>query len=178
MKVSKVMSTRPVTVQRRAPVREALRLLAEHQVTTLPVVDARRRIVGVVGEADLLDCGAQDASVDQVMRHATVLAHPETDVDEVRRVLRSMRVKSLPVVDASDQVVGMVSRSDIVRMMARDDELLSEDIADGLSDAGLRGWRVDVHDGVADLTGPDGGDESLARRTAQDTLGVRAVRID
>lgn len=179
MKVNQVMSSRPVTVQPGVAVRTARRLLAAHAVTTLPVVDQRGRILGVVGEADLLDVGLQTDVVDHVMQRNTVLVHPETELTEVSRILRATRVKSLPVVDAADQVVGMVSRSDIVRMLARDDDLLRQEILDSLCAAGLRGWRVDVHNGVADLSATSDGlsDSRLARRTAAGTLGVDAVRV-
>lgn len=178
MKVYRVMTGDPVTVQRSTPVRTAMRLLSAHAITTLPVVDEHGRIVGVVGEFDLLDAKRHHEVVEHVMHRNTVLVHPETELIEVSRILRATRLKSMPVVDAADQVVGMVSRSDIIKMLARDDGLLRQDIADALCAAGLHGWQVDVHNGVADLVGPPGDEhnEALARRTAEETLGVDAVR--
>lgn len=177
IKVHQVMSHNPVTVRPGTPVRTALRLLATHRITEMPVVDRRGRILGVVGEVDLME-SRPHTDIDQAMRRTTVLAHPETDLYEVSHILRNTRVKSLPVVDAADQVVGMVSRSDIVRMLARDDDLLQQEIVDALDAAGLRGWRVEVHNAVVDLVPPtDGEDGSLACRTAENTLGVAMVRM-
>lgn len=179
MKVSQVMTPHPVTVSPGTAVRTARRLLAAHGITTLPVVDAQGRILGVVGEADLLDSGLKPDIVDHLMRRTTVLVHPETDLTEVSRILGRMRVKSLPVVDDADQVVGMVSRSDILRVLARDDDVLRQEVVDALCAAGLSEWRVAVHNGVADLTAP-AGDQSgglLARSTAAGTLGIDTVRL-
>jgi CBS domain-containing protein len=143
----------------------------------LPVVDRQGRILGVVAEGDLLARDAEAELVRDVMRHLTVLVHPETDVREADRLLLDHGVKSLPVVDAADQVVGVVSRSDIVRLFARDDAQLQQEIVDALCLAGVRGWRVAVHNGVVDLCGPHGAASDEAVGTARATLGVRAVRV-
>lgn len=177
MKVEQVMSRQPVTVHEDTPVRTALRDLARHAVTMLPVVDERGRIVGVVAEGDLLGLAGGSATVTDAMRRTTVLVHPGTDLVEALSVLRRTGVKSLPVVDDADQVVGVVSRSDVVRTAARDDALLQQEIVDTLCRARLRGWRVQVHDGVVDLTGEQGESPERAGRLAGDALGVRAVRI-
>jgi CBS-domain-containing membrane protein len=132
VKVRDAMSRQPVTVGEHTSVQDALRLLADRLITMLPVVDSRGRILGIVSEIDLLEEGLSlDRSADgaarealprivaDVMSHTTVLAHPETELVELGPVLATTAVKSLPVVDAADQVVGVISRSDIVRMLTR-----------------------------------------------------------
>ena len=177
MKVRQVMSNRPVTVHADTGVGAALRRLASHRITMMPVVDRLGRILGVVAEGDLLGRDLETERVGDAMRRTTFLVHPETDVAEVNRVLHETGVKSLPVVDAADQVVGMVSRSDIVRMLARDDAELQEEIVDALCRGGVPGWRVEVHNGVVDLTGPAGEPPDRALDAARATLGIRAVRV-
>jgi CBS domain-containing protein len=54
MQVHEVMSNNPVTVRAGSSIGRALRLLADHRVTSLPVVDETGRILGVVSEVDLL----------------------------------------------------------------------------------------------------------------------------
>ncbi len=179
MKVSSVMTAPPVTVRPGTTVRTALRLLATHAITTMPVVDDKGRILGVVGEADLVALGQGRDVVDHAMRRTTELVYPETDLLEVIRTLKASGVKSMPVVDAADQVVGMVSRSDIVRLLARDDGVLQQEIIDALCAIGLRGWQVVVHNGTVDLCGPagEGSESDLARRTAEQVLGVSDVQV-
>jgi CBS domain-containing protein len=201
MRVDEIMSTRPVTVRTTTSVRTALRLLSEHLVTTLPVVDERSRILGVVSEVDLLrgrvppdpayavgdDPSASHPAlartVGDLLGRRTVLVHPETDVVEAGRVVGATLLKSLPVVDAADRVVGMVSRSDIVRALARDDDVLQQEIADAMARAGLGGWHVEVRNGVARLwaTRPvgDGARDrrDTAARIAEATPGIARVSV-
>ncbi|MBU2694345.1 HPP family protein [Pimelobacter sp. 30-1] len=121
--VRDLMTASPITVRPGDPLRAAADLLAAHGVTALPVVDERGRVVGVLSEADLLGPGSGSGAGDlagtvgDAMSSVVVLVHPETDVATLRRVLVDRLVKSLPVVDAADQVVGVVSRSDVVRAM-------------------------------------------------------------
>lgn len=170
MRVQDIMSRRPVTVGLDTTAAAALRLLGSHHVTALPVVDRSTRIVGIVSEADLIPGrvpadpvlgGAHDAppvrgrgpeaSVADVMSRLIVVVHPETDLAETAHVFQEHGYKSLPVVDAADQVVGMVSRSDVVRALTRDDDTLAQDMADRLAGAGLPGFRVTVRHGVVQL---------------------------
>jgi len=179
MKVEQVMSRPPVTVRADTTVRTALRLLAGSRITMLPVVDPEDRMVGVVSEVDLVR-GRVQAIVGEVMSRRAVHFAPDTDLMEVARVVGTTDLKSFPVTDAEDRVVGVVSRSDLVRMLARDDDLLREEIGDALSLAGLRGWRVAVHNGVAELSHPDGpgAGNRLAHGIAMSTPGVTSVTSD
>lgn len=172
MRVEQVMTTRPFTVRVGTTTAAALHLLVRHAVTALPVVDDRGRLVGIVSEADLLpgplvpdpaqwSVGPAAPAlanrpttllVGDVMTRATVLVHPETDLFEVGRILGESSFRSLPVVDASHQVVGVVSRSDVVRALARDDETLAEESCDALVSAGRHGFRVRVRNGVAQVS--------------------------
>ena len=183
MRVADVMTTRPVTVGPHTTVGAALRLLAEHRITSLPVVDRSFRIVGVASEADLIreriepETGAGKL-VEDVMTRSSVVVHPGTDLWEAARVFARTSVKSLPVVDASDQVVGVVSRSDVVRTLARDDDTLEQDICDTLAAAGLSSYQVKVRNGVAQLHAGEGRDRPDVLRAIDlvaATPGVKAV---
>lgn len=173
MRVKDVMTRYPVTVTAETTVGAALRLLSDNGVTALPVVDTRSRIVGIVSEADLIlgrippdpivHTGTRPFAhrnrtragdlIEDVMSHSMVVVHPDTDLQEVARIVTSTSVKSFPVVDAADQVVGVVSRSDVVRALARDDDVLEEDISDALARAGLQRYRPTVRHGVVQLQG-------------------------
>jgi CBS domain containing-hemolysin-like protein len=98
---------------------------------------------------------------------------------EVGRILEGTSYKSLPVVDAADQVVGMVSRSDIVQVLAREDDVLQQDIVDGLSAAGLCGWTAQVRNGAVELARPpsEPADDPRARAIAEATPGITGVHV-
>lgn len=194
MLVAEVMTTRPVTVRPDAEVAEALRLLDRHAVTALPVVDDSGRLRGVVSEADLIrdrvpadprrqlsptSLGTDRVDrVEQVMSAFVVTVTPGTDVATVIGTVTATGVKSLPVVDAEQRVVGVISRRDIVRAIARNDGDLEAQIGDMLRRCGLVDWLVDAKGGVVHLTGPgDASDAATARVLARAVAGVVDVHV-
>ena len=196
MLVKDIMSSEPVTVRSSTPVREALRLLDAHQVTSVPVVDAQHRVLGVLSEADLLrdamlrdpwhDESPLDRSVQggaqrvrEVMTPHPLTVHPDTELAEALDVLTTSVIKSMPVVDHENRVVGMLSRSDVLHLLATSDAALEREIGGVLDQAGLRDWSVEVVDGIAELTGPEHAREAHMARTLAGTVrGVVDVRRD
>jgi CBS-domain-containing membrane protein len=137
MFVEDVMTGHPITVTEAVTVEEALQLLDTYSVTSLPVVDSAGRIRGVVSEADLIrdrvlpDPLHREAPGsrrpaplplvgDVCSRHA-VTAHPHDDLADVVDLLTSTAIKSVPVVDRKGVVLGVLSRSDVVHVLARTD---------------------------------------------------------
>lgn len=192
MLVRELMTPDPVTVAESTPVKTALGLLAEHGITSLPVVGREGALHGVVSEADLIkDIVAPDrrahevpvherldrpARVAEVMSRHAITVHPEDDLADVVELLTSTTVKSVPVVDRGGRLVGMLSRSDIVRVLARADEDLARDVDEVLTSVGLGEWLAEVQDGVVSLTGPDGSaDGETAVLVARTVPGVVEV---
>jgi CBS domain-containing protein len=115
---------------------------------------------------------------DVMSRHA-VAVHPETDLVTAVDIATSTGIKSLPVVDEENRVVGMLSRRDVVRMLARRDDLIEQDVDALLRSSGVRDWLVDVHDGVAEISGPaDRHERVLAQVLAGSVPGVVEVHVD
>lgn len=165
MLVHDVMTKDPVTVQRGTSVKKALVLLARHGVTSLPVVGSGRQIHGVVSEADLIresvarDPRVQETplegcavtppmKVDEVFTPHAVVVHPDDDLATAVELMTSTSVKSLPVVDRKDRLVGIVSRSDVVRLLARADSAIEGEVDELVRSLGYPNWLVEVHDGV------------------------------
>ncbi|MEU8251328.1 CBS domain-containing protein [Nonomuraea sp. NPDC048916] len=172
MLVREVMSSPVVTVLRTDPVRRAIRVLHGHDITAAPVVDAGGRLVGVVSELDLLrgefepdprasarpvETSAEPPprQVSEVMTGEVVTVTETTDVTKAIDLMVGKRIKSLPVL-RGDEIVGMVSRRDLMAMLARPDEELRQAVLDALGEQYPFGpsWEVAVHDGVAELSGP------------------------
>lgn len=195
MLVRDVMSRRPWTVTTGTSIQGAISLLAEHGVTSMPVVDGRRHVVGVVSEADLIrdalvpDPRAQETpredlrreqhhTVDEVMTRHVVTVRESTDLADAVELLTSLGAKSLPVVDPDDRVIGVVSRSDVVRALARTDETLEREVDAALVALGHSDWLVEAHNGVVEIGGPTSpADVSLARSVAHSVQGVVEVRV-
>lgn len=195
MLVQDLMTRQPVTVTGEWKVKEAVVLAAERRVSALPVVDGHGLICGIVTEADLIrDAFAHDVRahelphddsdrspallVSEVMTSPAVTAHARADLAEVVDLMTSSRLKSLPVVDDHGHVVGMVSRSDVVRVRARSDEVLRDEISAMMHSLEHDDWQVEVREGVAEITGPDNDlDRSIAQVAANSVAGVVEVRI-
>lgn len=194
MLVHELMTTDVVTVRVDTHVKQALSLLDEHNITSTPVIDSRRRVVGVVSEADLLpvsvlhDPRAQltpvadeprDVArfVEDVMTRQTIVIAPDADVAEAVDLMTSTAVKSLPVVDDRQRLVGMISRHDVVHRLARADDLIKESVDELLDELGV-GWVATVDDGVVTVRGPQSPRErELARTVAATVAGMRAVEV-
>lgn len=132
MQVHQLMTRRPISIGRRTTVRSALQLIARNHLTQLPVVEADGRLVGVVGERELLDDAlgrslphallptspvgaAHHRYVEEVMVGAPVAVGPGTTVVDALDLMADDRVRCLPVVDDRDRLVGVLSRSDIAQ---------------------------------------------------------------
>jgi len=72
----------------------------------------------------------------------------------------------------------VISRSDVVRALARTDDVVAADVGSVLASVGYADWLVEVDDGVVLVTGPtDLGQESLAKVVARTVAGVTDVRV-
>lgn len=195
MLVKDLMCDDPVTVTDATHVKAALTLMAQHSITAMPVLTGSGRLCGVVSEADLirdrvasdprahelpLDDGWHErpATVGEVMTPRAVTVHPDTELAVAVELLTSTSVKSVPVVDHHDHLVGMLSRSDVVRVLARSDEDLEKAVDALLTSVGLAEWFADVNEGAVTLSGPEGSTQkALARLVAATVPGVVDVRV-
>jgi CBS-domain-containing membrane protein len=194
MLVREVMTESPITVTSNVGVKTALSRLARVKVTSMPVVDENHRLCGIVSEADLIaelvrsDPRAQERpimiqpltdprTVEDIYTRSPVTARPDEDVANVVDVMSATGFKSLPVIDDEGRLVGIVSRSDVVRALARDDALIAADILRIFGDLGHSDWHVTVTEGVVEITGPDPVYHSLAHTIARTAKGVVGVRI-
>ena len=196
MQARDIMSSPVVTVTPDMTVKYAANLLSAHGFTALPVLDADGRLIGVVTEADLLrdrfprdaryrqgeDTVADDppaGTVGGVMTTPAVGMGAGTDVVDLVRVLLEDRIRSMPIVDGA-HVVGIVTRQDLVRALARDDTVISADVRHQLSIyGGPARWTVEVHDGTVEVVDAfdDLTDRHVATVLAQAVPGVTAVHV-
>lgn len=154
--VSDLMTSSVVRVRPDTGFKEIAKLLAEYDITAVPVVDDDDRPVGVVSEADLLRTDLlrkEAAQLDPagrlpvphpkpaarskaeaataaagLMNSPAVTARPRWTVVDAAQVMERHRVKRLPVVDEADRLVGLVSRADPLRVFLRGDRAIREEI--------------------------------------------------
>jgi CBS domain-containing protein len=178
--VKDLMTTPVVTVGPETPFKEIVARLAEHRVSAVPVVDDSRLVLGVVSEADLLlkeefpepqqdlplwwtrrarlDRAKAAASVARdLMTVAVVAVSPDATVAEAARRMHTAKVKRLPVVDRSGRLVGIISRSDLLKVFDRSDQDIRheiiEDVIVGQFMMAPSRFFLHVTDGVVVLQG-------------------------
>lgn len=190
------MSSPAVTVTPRTSIVAAGRVLLEANLTALPVVDGRGRVVGMVSRSDLLrrrvvadprahlipvpeDTSEPPQTVAEVMTSPVVTVLPSTDDAEAAHLMQHHRIKSIPVVQGV-RLLGMVSITDILRAKVRDDASIAEDVREALlAYAGAHGSpHVRVEDGVVTIGGrlPER-ERNVMARVAQTVPGVVRVRM-
>ncbi|MEV6019238.1 MULTISPECIES: CBS domain-containing protein [unclassified Streptomyces] len=149
--VCDLMTTSVVEVRRDTGFKEIAKLLAEYDITAVPVVDDVKRVVGVVSEADLLRkeaaqldpagllpvlrpapsdrTKAEATTAEGLMNSPAVTARPGWTAVEAAQVMERSHVKRLPVVDETGRLVGLVSRADLLRVFLRGDAAIREEIS-------------------------------------------------
>ncbi len=115
MKVREVMTADVVSVREDSSVEDAARRMARHRISGLPVMNQAGALVGLVTEYDMI--AKEGHSVADIMSRSVISVSPDTDVEEVAHLLTNQRIRRVPVLDG-DQLVGIVSRSDLVRQIA------------------------------------------------------------
>jgi CBS domain-containing protein len=193
MHVADVMSSPAVVATPDTPIKTAAARLAERGFTSMPVVvDAE--LVGMVSEADLLAGrfppdprvprhGGWDPrvgdTVGEVMRTDVLIATPRQAISEVLGEMRGRNLRSAPVVEHG-VVVGMVTFGDLMRALARDDDLIAGDVQRRIGiHAGAGRWRVEVSEGEVTLIGdePEPAEKGVLERIAESVIGVTGVRF-
>ena len=115
MKVKEIMSSPVVCTRDEASISDVATLLAKHRISAVPVLDQHGDVVGLISEYDLLARGGNTAR--DVMSPGIISVNEEADVDDVRFLLIERRIRRVPVV-SGQKLIGIVSRSDIVRRIA------------------------------------------------------------
>ncbi len=114
-----IMTRKVISVRPRASVQEVAQLLYCNRISGLPVVDDFSRIIGIITEADIISkVDREGLSVGDIMSREIIVVDEETPVNEIASMLTEQRIKRVPVV-REGQVVGIVSRADIVHAVAQ-----------------------------------------------------------
>jgi CBS domain-containing protein len=121
------MNTPPMTVQADSSYQRALQLMDNHRLHHLPVVNATGQVVGIVTERDLLlaasHYGVADIEVAEIMHKGAITATPTMTIAQAAALLLQKHIGGLPVVDEQQQVVGVITETDLLRAFV---EMLGE----------------------------------------------------
>ena len=192
MKARDVMTSPVITVGESATVAEVAGILVSKHISAVPVVDQAGTLVGIVSEGDLLHrveagterphswwlhviSGDRPLAADYVRSHATRItdimtrdvktADPETPLDEIAEMLEKAQIKRLPIANKSGELVGIVSRANIIQAIASAHPKLEISVPDTtirhklLDELNQQPWahtyrlNVTVTNGIVDLWG-------------------------
>jgi CBS domain-containing protein len=146
--VADAMTRDPIVVRTETPLNEAIQILAERRISGLPVVDTAGQLVGVISETDLMwqETGvtppayimfldsviylqnpakyerelhkALGQTVGEVMSSDPISISPDKPLKAAAQIMHEREVRRLPIVDNAGQVIGILTRGDIIRAMA------------------------------------------------------------
>lgn len=196
MRAKDIMTTPVVTVPSDMPVKQVAAILVDRGISAVPVVNEAEELVGIVSEADLVPLETSPdprrrisptrwrryrvpRTAGDAMTHDVVTLPEDADVSEAATLMLERRVKRIPIV-AERRVVGIVSRRDVLKVLARTDSEVLREVSELLDDETLvlGYFEPDVDGGVVTLTGPrDPASRRLAELLARTVPGVIEVRF-
>jgi len=179
MQVRDVMTTNVLTVDSDTSLKEVAAILADRHISGLPVVTKRGALAGVVSEGDILmkefpaerrgiigrllhPHTAQDIAkleartAGQAMSSPAITIDPDAPLSAAAELMVRRRINRLPVVE-NGQIVGIVTRADIVRTFTREDADIEREIKESVLPDHLitdpREVEVTVSNGIVNLSG-------------------------
>jgi CBS domain-containing protein len=138
-RVALAMKADPATVPPYAPLLEAVGIMVDRDVRHVPVVDEGRRVIGIVTDRDVRTAlgdpvealhqeltELEELTVSGVMTTDVVTVREDRQLSDVARQFVDERVGAIPVVDASDRLVGIVTYVDVIRALLAPGEAARE----------------------------------------------------
>lgn len=146
MKVKEIMKKEVISIKPDDNAMDVLNLLFKLQISGLPVIDGKGRLVGMFTEKDILRNvlpsyiekvgrfiyeedpksiknkfeGLKNLSVSQLMRKEVITVDEENSLCEVAHLMLTQKVRRIPVLDKEKNVVGIVARVDVVKAYAKE----------------------------------------------------------
>ncbi|MFB3737607.1 MAG: CBS domain-containing protein [Candidatus Velamenicoccus archaeovorus] len=177
--VQDVMTRTVVVVRGSTPFKEVVGKMQQYRVSAVPVVDDEAKLIGIVSEGDLILkedpllegdphlLEGRQRRIDrekhaglvaaQLMTTPVVTVTPEASLGDAARLMHRHQVKRLPVVGPGGEVLGIVSRADLLKVFLRQDAEIEAEIREDIIRRTL--WiepstiRVVVRSGVVGLEG-------------------------
>ncbi len=109
-----------ITITPDDPVFSAMGKLMENQIGSLVVIDAEKKLVGIISERDIMRAAYSDfdtlksKKVSQLMSTNIIIAIPEDDIDYIMGIMTQNRIRHVPIV-TKDGIIGIISIGDIVK---------------------------------------------------------------
>ena len=130
MLVKEYMTSPAATISSKIGIQAGLKMMKEGKFRRLPVVDDHGKLVGIVSERDLLHASPSQATslsiwelnyllskvqIAEIMTKNVMVARPEASLESAASVMLDNKIGGLPVVDADNKVIGIITESDIFK---------------------------------------------------------------
>lgn len=200
--VADLMTVPAVSVDEFCGIRQVAAVLSAHGYNGVPVLSRTGRLVGIITEDDLVlrhDPRVLAAArpwsdrrhdereranghvAREIMSPNPVTISPLASALDAAELMHGHHLKCLPVVDVEGELLGMIARSDLVRLYLRPDSEIQEELEQRLREESFdpRMVELTVEEGVATFTGSvmRASDASRLRQTAEDVDGMAGVRV-
>ena len=137
-----VMTPDPIACEPTDPIRTVSRLMKQHDVGAIPVVESRasKRLVGIVTDRDIVvkvvaeGRQVDEATVSEAMTSNPAACRAEDDVDQALALMAERQVRRMPVVDGSGGLVGIISQADVATRVNRDQR--TGELVEAISESG------------------------------------------
>ncbi len=145
VKAEHVMTTSVITVEEKTPLLDAAKLMAENNISGMPVLDNKQYVCGVISEKDFLKkiirkdgkinssfmsliaqclevsgCLASDIrllSVNDIMSSPPVTVQKSISIMDVSAIFELRKINRVPVLDSNSKLIGIIARSDLVQAL-------------------------------------------------------------
>ena len=115
--VKDILSKPPITAQSNISIMDAAKILIQHNINHLPIVDKHGRLAGIITSWDIAKAIAQNKkTIEEIMTRNVITAHEDEPVDHVAVKMSKHNISGVPVVDNYRRVVGIITSEDISRL--------------------------------------------------------------
>jgi CBS domain-containing protein len=119
-----IMTTEMILGYPKMTLEEAIKTLVNNRITGMPIVDDNKHIVGVISEYDIIKV-VRDFENEQPLNLSNIIQYSErvttipeeTPLGEVLKQFVELKIRRLPVVNKNNQLVGIITRRDIMRVL-------------------------------------------------------------
>ncbi|MDO8462481.1 MAG: IMP dehydrogenase [Deltaproteobacteria bacterium] len=110
------MILKPITLSPDLKVREAVRVMQENNISGVPITEDGK-LVGILTHRDLRFLKNMNQKIEEVMTRDVVTAKEGIDLEKAKEILQKRRIEKLPVVDAKNNLIGLITIKDIEKAM-------------------------------------------------------------
>ena len=109
----------PITLSKDSTIGDALRLMKVNYIGVIPIVDEKKKLVGILTNRDLRFENNPSRKVSEVMTSQNLITAPEgTDLKKAKTILSQHKIEKLPVVKKDGTLIGLITYRDILQLQS------------------------------------------------------------